>query len=283
MSEANAGQHTFWNDAPGRAWVAQQPAMDLLMGNVTALAMAEAAPLSGQRVLDVGCGSGALTLAAARAVGPQGRVMGVDISAPLLARAEELARAESLTQAGFLRADAQDHRFARDAFDLVLSRFGVMFFADRVAAFTNLARAMRPDGRMVLAVWGRAAVNPFFATPERIGAARLGPVPPSDPNGPGPMAFSDIPRVLGILRAAGLQAEGRAVELTLDHPGGIEPVLELLSHLGGLPRLLRDTGGTAEDLAAILATLREEWSGLVGDDGCLRIPAEINLYTATRV
>ncbi|WP_333817236.1 class I SAM-dependent methyltransferase [Tabrizicola sp.] len=279
MSEANTGQHTFWNDVPGRAWVAQQPAMDLLMTNVTALVMAEAAPLPGQRVLDVGCGAGALTLAAARAVGPQGRALGVDISAPLLARAGELARVESLAQVKFLRADAQDHGFAPAAFDLVLSRFGVMFFADPVAAFANLAGAMRPGGRMVLAVWGRAVANPFFATPGRIGAARLGPPPPSDPDGPGPMAFSDIPRVLGILRAAGLRAEGRAVELTLDHPGGIEPVLDLLSHLGGLPRLLRETGGTA----AMLAALREEWSGLVGDDGCLRVPAEINLYTATRV
>lgn len=283
MSEANTGQHTFWNDAPGRAWVAQQPAMDLLMTNVTALVMAEAALRPGQRVLDVGCGAGALTLAAARAVGLQGGALGVDISAPLLARAEELASAEGLEQARFLRADAQDHGFAPAVFDLVLSRFGVMFFADPVAAFANLAGAMRPGGRMVLAVWGRAAANPFFATPGRIGAARLGPPPPSDPDGPGPMAFSDIPRVLGILRAAGLRAEGRAVELTLDHPSGIEPVLDLLSHLGGLPRLLRETGGTAEDLAAILAALREEWSGLVGDDGCLRIPAEINLYTAARV
>ncbi len=283
MSGANAEQHTFWNDAPGRAWVAQQPAMDLLMRNVTALVMAEAAPRPGQHVLDVGCGAGALALAAARTVGPQGRALGVDISAPLLARAEELARAEGLAQVGFLRADAQDHGFAPSAFDLVLSRFGVMFFADPVAAFMNLARTMRPGGRMVLAVWGRAAANPFFATPGRIGAARLGPPPPSDPDGPGPMAFSDIPRVLGILHAAGLQAEGRAVDLTLDHPGGLEPVLDLMSNLGGLPRLLRETGGTAEDLAAILAALREEWAGLVGDDGCLRIPAEINLYTATRV
>lgn len=274
----NADQTAFWNADPGRMWVRFQPDMDLLLEAVTGLLLEEAATRPGGRVLDVGCGAGATSLAFAGAVGPGGRVLGLDVSAPLLARARE--RAAGLGQLTFAEADAQVAELEAGRFDLVVSRFGVMFFGDPVAAFRNLGRALAPGGRMVLAAWAGVEANPFFRDPGRIGVARLGALPPSDPDGPGPMAFRDNDRVTGILRAAGLEAvEGRAVDLALVHPGGIEPVLDMLTGIGGLPRLMRERGGTAEDMAAIQTALRDAWAAHVGPEG-LRLPARVNLFSA---
>ena len=281
-SDSNQGQVDFWNADPGRNWVRFQPEMDLVMAGVADLLLLAADPAPGESAIDIGCGAGATTLAVARRVGPQGRVIGVDISEPLLARAEERRRESGLEQTSFLLADAQDHAFSRGMADLILSRFGVMFFADPVAAFRNLGAALRPGGRMVMATWAEVEANPFFLVPGRIAAARLGPPELSDPDAPGPMAFRNTARVTGILRDAGL-AEARADRHNVDlhHPGGIEAVVTLLTSIGAIPRLMRDKGGTAADMAAIQDGLREAFSGYATPDG-VRIPAVINLYSATR-
>lgn len=274
----NAVQHEFWNADPGRMWVRFQPDMDLLLDSVTRLLLAEAAPQPGQRVLDVGCGAGATALALAEAVGRSGAVLGLDVSDPLLDRAR--ARAAGLPQLEFRAADAQTADPGAGRFDLVLSRFGVMFFDDPLAALANLARAMRPGGRMVLAAWAGVESNPFFRDPGRIGAARLGALPAGDPDAPGPMAWRDRDRVEGLMRAAGLtDVASRAVDLTLDHPGGIGPVLVLLTGIGGLARMMRERGGTAADMAAMQGDLRDLWSPYLGPQG-LRLPARVNLFTA---
>lgn len=280
MTDANADQASFWNAQPGQNWVAFQAELDAQLGEVTDRLLAASAPRPGERVLDVGCGAGGSTLALAEAVGPSGGVLGLDLSEPLLARAEERRRELGLGHVRFQRGDAEDHPLPAEAFDLVASRFGVMFFADPVAAFRNLARALRPDGRLVFVAWAGPEHNPWFTIPQRAAVARLGPVAPAPPEAPGPMAFRDAARVTGLLVAAGLRdPRARAVDLGLSNPGGLDAVLALVGNIGSLPRVLREKGGTPEDRAAILAEVAEAFAPFTGPEG-LRLPARVILYSA---
>jgi SAM-dependent methyltransferase len=281
MSEANADQSAFWNAQPGQNWVSFQATLDAQMSEVTEALLAAAAPRPGERVIDIGCGAGGSTLALAAAVGPSGRVTGLDVSSPLLARAEERRRERGLANLAFIEADAQDHPFDPAASDLAVSRFGVMFFADPVAAFANIARALRPGGRLVFAAWAGPEHNPWFTLPQQAAVARLGPVAPAPPEAPGPMAFRDAARVTGLLAAAGLrEARAQPVDLGLPNPGGLDALMELICNIGALPRILRDKGGTPEDRAAILGVVRDRFAPFATPDGGIRLPARVILFSA---
>ncbi|HMJ11651.1 MAG TPA: methyltransferase domain-containing protein, partial [Polyangiaceae bacterium] len=144
MSDAARQQQLeHWNGPGGRRWVNEQERLDRVLAPLGELAIDQAAPRAGERVVDVGCGCGASTLALGERVGDGGAVLGVDISAPMLARARERAAAQGLRWVSFTEGDATTHPFGGDA-HLVFSRFGSMFFADPVAAFANLRRALRP-------------------------------------------------------------------------------------------------------------------------------------------
>jgi SAM-dependent methyltransferase len=278
---ANADQAAFWNAESGRAWVTRADDLDAIQAGVTDLLLAETAALPGEAVLDIGCGAGATTLAFAEAVGPAGRVLGVDISGPLLACAEARAAAAGLGQVGWLLADAQTDPLPA-GFDAAISRFGVMFFDNPVAAFARIGAALRPGGRLVLAAWGPAEANPWFRETFRAAVERLGPGPPAAPDAPGPFAFADRSRVLGLLRDAGLAdptAEARRVELHL--PGGLAAAVDLAGDVGPAKRLLREKGGTDADRAAIAAVLADALARYVTADG-IRIPGEVNLFRARR-
>ena len=153
MSIANTEQAKHWNTGPGVAhWVANQARYDRMHAPFTALILRAAALRAGLNVLDVGCGSGGTTLAAARLVAP-GRALGLDLSGPMLARAQADAEAAGLDNVAFRQGDAQVEPLEPGRFDTVISRFGVMFFADPVAAFANIRSATRPGGRLVFACW----------------------------------------------------------------------------------------------------------------------------------
>src|SRR5436190_14393138 len=149
--EQNADQIAYWNGPAGQRWADRQAAQDILLGPVADLLIDRAKPVAGERVIDVGCGSGVTTIAFARKVAPSGHALGIDISAPMLARARASAPKE--LPVDFVQADATVHPFDPESFDLLASRFGVMFFADPVASFTNLRKAMRPSGRLAFACW----------------------------------------------------------------------------------------------------------------------------------
>jgi len=280
MSDTNAEQAEFWNSEAGRNWAAHDAELDHVMAPATEAMLAAAAPRPGERVLEIGCGAGAATFPVAEAVGPGGRVLGADISRPLLERAEARRRALGLVQVAFIEADAQEAAFEPGAFDLVTSRFGVMFFADPVAAFRNIGRALAPGGRLAFVAWAAPDRNPWFSLPQRVAVARLGPVPPTPPEAPGPTAFRDIDRVAGLLRAAGFEdVRGEVRETVLCHPGGLEAVVALAGEIGPAPRVMREKGASAEDRAAILAGLREAFGGFVAG-GRIAIPAALNVFTA---
>jgi SAM-dependent methyltransferase len=282
MTEANKDQAAFWNADAGQCWTRFHADLDAMHAEVTALLMATCAARPGESVLDIGSGAGGSTFELARAVGPEGQVLGLDISAPLVTEAREIAAASGVSNARFDLGDAQDMALPRAAFDLAASRFGVMFFADPLAAFRNIATALKTGGRFVFVAWAGPEHNPWFATPGRIAQARLGALPPSPPEAPGPMAFRDADRVVGLLGAAGFEeARAEPVDLHLVLPGGIPAALNLLRHIGPIPGVIRAHGGTEEDVQAIHAEVAEAFAAYAGRDG-LALPARVACFSAHR-
>jgi ubiquinone/menaquinone biosynthesis C-methylase UbiE len=159
----NAAQAAGWNGPEGQGWADDWEVFDRSLQHYQPKIVEAAAVQDGERVLDVGCGNGQTTRAAGRAT-PSGSVLGIDLSGPMLARARELTAAEGLANVEYVQADAQVHSFHEGAFDVCISRFGTMFFDDRTAAFTNLARALRPGGRILFVVWQAPSENPQFTT-----------------------------------------------------------------------------------------------------------------------
>lgn len=195
-------QAQLWNGPAGRAWVDGQAMMDQMLHPFQERLVAAVAAQQGERVLDVGCGTGAVTLAIARQQRPGGAVTGIDISAPMLAAAEARLRMAGLT-AHFLRADAESHDFTAGGFDRVVSRFGVMFFGQPVAAFANLRRATRPGGALHFFAWRGVTENSFMTLAERVAGPLLPALPPRQPGAPGQFAFADHDHVQEILRQSG--------------------------------------------------------------------------------
>lgn len=283
MNPHNDGQHTFWNTGPGgQNWARQAGELDTLNRAATDPLLAALAPRPGETILDAGCGAGASCLALAPLLLPGGTVTGIDFSEPLLAIAEARRVEAGIANLRFLHGDAQTHPLPEAAFDAVVSRFGLMFFDDTVAAFRNLARSLRPGGRIVFAGWAEAAVNPWFSEPRAAAVARLGPVAPADPDGPGPMAFADTGRVCAMMAAAGLvECRGAAHPITLHHPAGLPALLALAGNVGPIPGILREKDGSEADRDAILADLGRRFAPFATPDGA-RIPARITLYSARR-
>ncbi len=202
MSEiVNVEMAAAWDGEEGDDWtVHEQHHNDAVRAHSDRL-MAAAGVRVSEHVLDLGCGTGETTREAACAA-VDGDALGVDLGAHMLERARERAVAEGLTNVSFLQADAQVHEFSPPPFDVVLSRMGAMFFADPVAAFTNLARATRPDGRMVLLTWQELARNEWVgAVRGAFACGRTLPVPPR--GAPGPFGLSDPDLVRSTLEAAG--------------------------------------------------------------------------------
>jgi ubiquinone/menaquinone biosynthesis C-methylase UbiE len=200
--QANAEQIALWNDTAGRAWVETQETLDAVLRPFEDVLVEHIAKRKAQRVLDVGCGTGSTTLGAARQLGPKGAVVGVDISEPMIALAKQRARSES-SPARFICADAQTYAFDEQSFDLVISRFGVMFFDDSVRAFANLRRATAKGGELKAIVWRGPADNPLMTTAERAAAPFFPEMPARKADEPGQFAFADRSRVYSILEKSG--------------------------------------------------------------------------------
>jgi SAM-dependent methyltransferase len=201
-AELAAEQAAYWNGPGGEGWLAAYQRIQRAIGDIGEVGLAAAAPQHGEHVIDIGCGTGDTTAALARAVGLSGHVLGVDISESLITA----ARTHRLDNATFVVGDAARHPFQASHYDLVFSRFGVMFFADPVAAFRNIRRALKPAGRLVFIAWRTPQENPWGTTPVRAAQPFLPAQPRPGPEDPGQFAFGDRARVERILGEAGFKA-----------------------------------------------------------------------------
>lgn len=192
------GQAALWNGRAGQAWIDAQVILDRMFQSFEARLVEAVRDRAAKRVLDVGCGTGGTTLAIARQTGAA--CLGVDISCPMIAVAKARAQAQG-ANAQFLAGDAQSHAFEPGSFDMVVSRFGVMFFDDPVAAFANLRHGVR--GELCVLAWRGAVENPFMTTAERAAAPFLPDMPARKPDAPGQFGFADPARVQRILTDSG--------------------------------------------------------------------------------
>ena len=209
----------YWNGPGGRRWTERGDAPETIFAPIAELLYARAQSAPGERVIDIGCGGGATTLAIASQVGAAGGVIGVDVLTLMIARASE--RAGATSAATFLRADAGSHDFAPGWANLLFSRFGVMFFADPVASFANLRKGLAHGGRVVFACWREAKRNPWQMIALKAACKHVPRLPEVGPEDPGPFSFADEERVRRILAAAGFETIALTpVDLELDVAAG---------------------------------------------------------------
>jgi SAM-dependent methyltransferase len=279
----NAQQIEYWNEVSGKRWVEIGDVIDAQIAPLGETAMDRARIEYGEHVLDIGCGCGQTTLELAARVGERGSVLGLDISGPMLARARDRATEAKVTNARFQQADAQTHEFGGSDMDLVFSRFGVMFFASPVEAFTNFFSALRPGGRLTFVCWQRLDRNPWMHLPMIAAARHLPPDgPPPEPNAPGPFAFADQERVEAILGDSGFQnIQHESLERDLLVGGGrsLDETVEFLAQLGPAGAMLREAS------ADLKSRVMNEIHGAIkpfNDKGGVRMPSATWIVSAER-
>jgi SAM-dependent methyltransferase len=255
--EINADMLAFWNGKGGHTWVARQEHTDITLAPTTDVLLAFAGPRAGERVVDIGCGCGAPTLEFARAVGPSGRVAGLDISGPMLAEAERRAKATGVANVDWRQADPAVA--VLDEYDLLTSAFGVMFFGDRTAAFANMRRSAAPDARMALVCWRTLAENPWMELPMAAVARHLPPRPTPVPNAPGMFAFADPAHVTEVLTGSGWtppRFEKLDMDLDIAAGRGLAEAVVQSTEIGAVNSWLRNQ--PKEVVSAAVASLHED-------------------------
>jgi SAM-dependent methyltransferase len=275
----NADQIRYWNSSMGMKWVNYQRELDACFSAVNNRLFEHAKIVPGETALDIGCGAADLTLEISTHVGSAGHVTAVDISRVLLDFAIERARKLDRENIEFILADAQNHIFEPGRFDLILSRFGVMFFNDPVAAFRNLKDALQPGGRIVFACWADVELNPWFQIPKLAAIRQLGQPAITDPRAPGPMAFSEQDYVKDILTEAGLENIAIQEEvIPLVNQGSLDEVANLACNLGAATRIMKELEGSEEDFQVIKSEVTKAFAGFCNGDE-IRVPATLNFVS----
>jgi SAM-dependent methyltransferase len=254
--DQNADQIAYWNGPGGQHWADRQQTQDIVLAPVSGILIDRAKAKPGERIVDVGCGCGATTIALAQKVGPAGHVLGIDVSAPMLARARQLVPPGLPVE--FVLADATVYPFVPASFDLLASRFGVMFFAEPALSFANLRRALRPSGRLAFACWRDPRDNPFFMAPLQAVYKHAPKLPQLGPEDPGPFSFASEARVHRILGEAGFSAiEMEPCNLSLDIAvgRGLDAAVEATLEIGPAARALAEQ--PPEVRAAATNSIRE--------------------------
>ncbi|MGC1560665.1 MAG: class I SAM-dependent methyltransferase [Bradyrhizobium sp.] len=245
-----------------RAWAEVREPLERQLAPLGRRALAALAPCPGECILDIGCGGGETVLELARAVAPGGAVVGIDLSAAVLAFARRAA--ERRERVRFVQADAEVYPFEPALFNAAFSRFGVMFFADPVAAFINIRRSLKPNGRMAFVCWRALEENQLDILPLRAASPHLPLLPALDPEAPGPFAFANADRVRGILE----RADFGEIEITAHDEqvgsGDLDTMLRVCSRVGALGKILRDN---PELRAVTLPAVRSALAAYDGADG----------------
>jgi SAM-dependent methyltransferase len=272
----NTDQHDAWNGDSGQRWVVDADRRDRILAPV-ADALLEAAHLTdGEAVVDIGCGCGATTLAAAQAVGPAGDVYGIDLSEAMLAVAQRRAEAAGLSIISLVQDDVQTHRFPA-RFDVAISRFGTMFFADQVAALANIRRGLLPGGRVCFASWQPLGANDWLAVPGAV-LLRYGTPPDADAGSSSMFAQSDADSVTSTLHAAGYaEPQLEPAMLTLTLGSDVDDAVDYLAGTG--PGRAALGAVPADRRSAALDAVRRALAHHAQADG-VRLGAGIWLITA---
>jgi SAM-dependent methyltransferase len=280
MTFANTDQAQFWSEmAP--TWVEMEDNLAEVAGPPGELAMERLGLKGGERVVDLGCGTGETSLALAAQVGEEGSVVGVDIAPEMLARAAEHAKSRSVANVEFVNADVQSTDLGTGVFDAAFSRFGVMFFSDPKAAFTNVKRSLRGGGRLSFVCWQTVFDNEWMLIPGMAVAAVTGQVPPMpEPGAPGPFSLSDPEHVRSILVSSGFgDVEILPHNDRLARPADAIPQLALISsRVGAVREALKeaDDATRAKAMAAVEQALRDHV-----EEGELRVSRGVLVVTAS--
>lgn len=266
-SGPNSEQIKAWNNVSGPNWVAQQDSFDQRLGALGLATMDRANVSRGEQVIDTGCGTGQATQELARRVGDRGSVLGIDISAPMLDRARARAAEAGVNNVTFEEADAQTFDFGPPLFDLIFSRFGVMFFDDPPDAFANLRSALRPGGRLAFVCWRDPQEN-LWASLAIEAVAKHIQIQRPKPGVPGPFGFAESDHVAKVLGKAGfsnVRFEKISGKFTLGEGGSLDDTVADVLKLGMVANALREAN--VEDTNEIAASIREAFAPNVSTDG----------------
>jgi len=270
-------QRQYWNSPVGDRWVSNQATLDGMFEPLTEVLIEYAAIKPGEKILDVGCGAGTTTRLLASRVGVNGKVLGVDISTALMAAAKAQAGEGRLE---FFEGDAGSTTVPMEDADLIISRFGVMFFADTAQAFGHMRKVLKPGGRLCFVCWGPLQDNPWFQMPLEVIAARLGPIEPIKPRAPGPLAFAQIDYIEEFLGKAGFGNTDIATrDIQLICRDGPAEIAGFLMEFGPGARVLTTLDVDAETKRQLIVDLTERVTAFEGKDG-VRIPANLHYVGA---
>ncbi|MFE0461818.1 class I SAM-dependent methyltransferase [Kitasatospora sp. NPDC058965] len=260
----NTVQSEAWNGAEGRHWSEHQDRWNAVNQGFNAPLLAAAGIGPADRVLDIGCGAGQTTRLAARAA-HRGSALGLDLSGPMLAAARQAAAAEGLANVDFVQGDAQVHPLPDGGFDAAISRFGIMFFADPVAAFGNVGRALRPGGRLAFVCMAEPASSEWVRLYAEVSAAlAVAPQQAGVVDGPGMFSLADPAVIRQTLGAAGferIEVESAVAPATFGHDA--EQAADLLLGSGPGQHLL----GLVGDERAVRAAFTTALAAYARPDG----------------
>ncbi len=253
----NQDQGQYWNELSGPKWVEEDKAMNIRMSLITDWLLKTALLQKNQHVLDVGCGGGATTELAAKAVGNAGTVDGLDISKPLLKLAK--ARCDYLQNVSFILGDAQSHQLKENYYNHVISRFGVMFFAKPQKAFNNLRKSLQKDGKLSFACWSTLEENEFFHVPLNIVLSELNLPKPEITSDPGPMSLSNSSHIRGVLKKAGFRdIHVKTIKTKMSSPDSINKHAKLYLKIGPGAKIMGENKVSETTFGKILKSLKGE-------------------------
>jgi SAM-dependent methyltransferase len=278
-SDANAEMREFWNGADSREWVDEAERYDGMLAPFADVLLGAADLGHGDQVLDVGCGNGITTLAAARLIGG-GAATGVDLSAPMLENARARAAAGGVANATFTVADAQTDPLG-GPYDAAISRFGIMFFADSVAAFTNIRAAMAPGARVTFACWRTLFENEWVLVPNGALLQHLPAPELPDSEAPGPFRFGEPGSLAGVLERAGFtgtSSEAVDAPMLVGGPATFDDAFAFMSNNRFARGILGDATGEPRERA--LAAMREAVEPFATDEG-IRMTGSVWIVHAT--
>ena len=282
MPADNSEQIAEWNGLLGQRWVAMQREIDRIVVPFGDAALKAAAPQSGERVIDIGCGCGDTSIEIARIVGEAGAVLGVDVSQPMLEVARSRGALANCAHLSFRDGDASEAELPANT-DLLFSRFGVMFFSQPSQAFSHLRKSLRTGGRCVFVCWRPPRDNAWAMAPLSAARTAMGVTPtPADPDAPGPFAFADEERLRAILSGAGFGAiDVHRFDATLSLGATPRSAAEGAVQIGPVSRFVRELG--VEHLPVILDAVEGALALLAAPDGHVRLNGSAWIVSATNL